>query len=195
VTAARDGRVSCVCKAGGGRLTGARVRRPASMLKTLVLAALTWAGCIHDAAPAQPAAPRPTPGSLATQLIPPAPGPFPFERIPLRGAAVEDVAKAYGVAVAADGWTDLIGERWPRRTEDGWSLGVEAHAGRVIAATVVFPAQSSRGEADAVAALRARLGKPSQLGACWHSCEWPAEGITLTTHNTRLDNWMILTLD
>lgn len=163
------------------------------MIKSIVLAIVAWLGCTRAMPSADtPAAPAP---SLAAQLIPPAPAPFGFERIALRGAAVDEVARAYGVTVAGEGWSDLIGQRWPPRDGHEWSLGVEAREGRVTAAHVTIPIGSHVDERDVVAAARARLGEPAGGGTCWMECAWPSAGVSLRVHYTRTINTVELTLE
>ncbi len=167
-----------------------------SLVVVVVVVVLSWLGCARASASPPSAAPAAAAaGSRAAHLIPAAPGRFGFERIALRGAAVDDVGRAYGVVVAREGWTDLIGDRWPRRAAPAWTLGVEARDGRVTAAHVMIPILSHVDERAVLAAARARLGSPADDSACWWRCAWPAAGVSLTVNHTRTTSFVELTLE
>jgi hypothetical protein len=112
---------------------------------------------------------------------------LPFERIPLVGAATQDVAVAYGVAVPADGSTFLIGDRRAYDWHTSSTLSIEAIGGRVVRAVW-------QSRLDALRMARAALGD-STSGGCWSQCDWDRGRVTFTLHNTRTVNYTTLVLE
>lgn len=163
------------------------------MFKLLIALVLGFVGCDHDAVH-QIDQPRGATAAPFEDLIAPGEPRFGFERVKLVGAEVEAVARAYGVAVQAEGWSDLVGERFPQgRTPPGVSLGVEAAGGKVVNAVLTVPLLQHTDEQDFVAAVERRLGKPSETG-CWWECAWASAGVALHVQRTRTTNWIVLAL-